>query len=140
MNKEQVEKRMQEILEASKVGVMSTSYNDVPNSRYMVFYHDGLTLYTKTSDKTMKIEEIEHNPVTHVLLGYNETDNNSFLEIYADIEIKKDQETIDKLWETQDKSFFDSSKDPDLVVLKLTPKKAKIMNDDEVDSPVEIDL
>jgi general stress protein 26 len=32
------------VLATSKVGVLSTAYNNKPNSRYMVFYNDGLTL------------------------------------------------------------------------------------------------
>ncbi len=43
----------------SKVGVLSTAYNNQPNSRYMVFYNDELTLYTKTSNESTKVEEIK---------------------------------------------------------------------------------
>ena len=35
------------VLETSKVGVLSTAYNNKPNSRYMVFYNDGLTYILK---------------------------------------------------------------------------------------------
>ena len=45
-----------------KVGVLSTSHNNKPNSRYMVFYNDDLTLYTKTSINSVKVDEIEDNP------------------------------------------------------------------------------
>lgn len=37
------------------------------------------------------MEEIEDNPYAYILLGYNETTNNSFVEIDAQIEVVKDQ-------------------------------------------------
>ncbi|WP_186364355.1 pyridoxamine 5'-phosphate oxidase family protein, partial [Staphylococcus hominis] len=72
---------------------------------YMVFYNDDLNLYTKTNINSLKVEEIENNPDAHILLGYNETTNNSFVEIDATIEVVKNQKVIDWLWETQDKTF-----------------------------------
>lgn len=79
------------------------------------FYNDDLTLYTKTNINSVKVEEIEDNPYAYILLGYNETTNNSFVEIDAQIEVVKDQKVIDWLWETQDKTFFDSKQDRNYV-------------------------
>jgi general stress protein 26 len=62
------------------------------------------------------------------------------LEIDAQVEIINDQATIDWLWETQDKTFFDSKDDPELCVLKVTPNSIKIMNDDTIDSPQTINV
>ncbi|MDN8760012.1 pyridoxamine 5'-phosphate oxidase family protein, partial [Staphylococcus aureus] len=78
------------------------------------------------------------NPSAYILLGYNETTNNSFVEIEANIEVVEDQKVIDWLWETQDKTFFDSKEDPKLCVLKVIPKTITLMNDDDVDTPVTI--
>ena len=128
------------VLETSKVGVLSTAYNNKPNSRYMVFYNDDLNLYTKTNINSLKVEEIENNPDAHILLGYNETTNNSFVEIDATIEVVKNQKVIDWLWETQDKTFFNSKEDPELCVLKVIPHSIKLMNDDELDTPATIEL
>ena len=69
----------------------------------MVFYNDGLTLYTKTNIHSAKVK-IKDNPAAYVLLGYNDTTNRSFVEMEATIEIVTEQE-VDWLWETQDKSF-----------------------------------
>jgi len=140
LDKQQATQAIEKVLQESKVGVLSTAYNNKPNSRYMVFYNDGLDLYTKTSTKTVKVDEIESNPNAYILLGYNETTNNSFVEIKATMEIVKDQKVIDWLWETQDKTFFDSKEDPDLCVLKVNPKTITLMNDDEIDTPVTIEL
>ncbi|BBD89218.1 pyridoxamine 5'-phosphate oxidase family protein [Staphylococcus caprae] len=140
MDKQQATQAIEKVLDNSKVGVLSTAYNNKPNSRYMVFYNDDLTLYTKTNINSVKVEEIEDNPYAYILLGYNETTNNSFVEIDAQIEVVKDQKVIDWLWETQDKTFFDSKQDPELCVLKVQPKSIKLMNDDDLDTPITIEV
>lgn len=140
MNKAKITKEIQKILDISKVGVLSTSHDNVPNSRYMVFYHDEAVLYTKTDEDSPKVEEVESNPQAHILLGYEETKNKSFLEIRAKVEVIDNQETIDWLWRTQDKTYFDSKNDPDLTVLKLIPEEIKIMNSDHFDTPEVINM
>lgn len=140
LDKQKATQAIEKVLETSKVGVLSTAYNNKPNSRYMVFYNDDLTLYTKTSINSVKVDEIEDNLHAYILLGYNETTNNSFVEIDAQIEVVKDQKVIDWLWETQDKTFFDSKQDPELCVLKVIPKSIKLMNDDELDTPITIEI
>ena len=62
----------------------------------------------------------------------------ALLKLEANIEIVEDQKVIDWLWETQDKTFFDSKEDPNLCVLKVVPKTIKLMNDDDIDTPVTI--
>ena len=140
MNKQQVTRAIEKVLSSSKIGVLSTAHHNKPNSRYMVFYNDDLNLYTKTNINSLKVEEIENNPDAYILLGYNETTNNSFVEIDAIIEVVKDQKVIDWLWETQDKTFFNSKEDPELCVLKVIPRSIKLMNDDELDTPATIEL
>ena len=140
LNKQQVTRAIEKVLSSSKIGVLSTAHHNKPNSRYMVFYNDDLNLYTKTNINSLKVEEIENNPDAYILLGYNETTNNSFVEIDAIIEVVKDQKVIDWLWETQDKTFFNSKEDPELCVLKVIPRSIKLMNDDELDTPATIEL
>lgn len=140
MNNQQLQNKIEDILNTSKIGVLSTAHNNIPNSRYMVFYNEGHTLYTKTSIESNKIAEFKDNPKAHVLIGYDETNNRSFLEIDANVEILKDQETIDWIWEKQDKSFFDYKDDPNLCIIKVIPKSIKIMNDKKLDTPQTIML
>ena len=45
LDKQKATQAIEKVLETSKVGVLSTAYNNKPNSRYMVFYNDDLTLY-----------------------------------------------------------------------------------------------
>ncbi|CXP39079.1 pyridoxamine 5'-phosphate oxidase family protein [Staphylococcus aureus] len=136
MSNSQAIQAIENVLATSKVGVLSTAYNNKPNSRYMVFYNDGLTLYTKTNIHSAKVKEIKDNPAAYVLLGYN----GSFVEMEATIEIVTEQEVIDWLWETQDKSFFSSKEDPELCVLRVVPQSIKLMNDKSLDTPIKIDL
>lgn len=140
MDRQEAIRRITEILNESKIGVLSTAKDNIPNSRYMWFYNDGLTLYAKTSEKSPKYDEIENNPVAHILLGFNDGSDKAFVEVLGDVEITDDQETIDWLWERQDKTYFDSKENPNLTALKITPKKMKIMNDDEEHNAVEVNL
>ncbi|MEB7853035.1 pyridoxamine 5'-phosphate oxidase family protein [Staphylococcus equorum] len=140
MNNTNLTNKINEILNTSRVGVLSTAYNNVPNSRYMIFYNDGNTLYTKTNVNSIKIDEIESNPRAHILIGYDDTNNRSFLEIDATLSIAQDQETIDWLWQNQDKSFFDNKTDPELCVVKAQPQSIKIMNDKTLDEPQTINF
>lgn len=54
MDKQKVTQAIEKVLNTSKIGVLSTAYNNKPNSRYMVFYNDGLNLYTKQAIKVLK--------------------------------------------------------------------------------------
>ena len=141
MEKQKVIEEIENILNISKVGVMSTISGSKPNSRYMLFYNDGHTLYTKTNKDSLKVDEIDENPSTHVLLGYEETSNDSFLEIDGKVEVVEDKETLDWLWQNQDKTYFDSKNDPELIVLKINPESVKVMNDkDNLGTPKTVDF
>lgn len=131
MEQEKAVERITEILNDSKIGILSTAKDNVPNARYMWFYNDGITLYAKTNDESPKFEEIEENPQGFVLLGFHDEKNHAFVEYYGEIEVIRDQETIDWLWEDDDKAFFDNQENPHLVALKINPSAIKIMNDDE---------
>ncbi|UOQ83680.1 pyridoxamine 5'-phosphate oxidase family protein [Gracilibacillus salinarum] len=140
MSKEKAIKAIKDVLDISKVGVLSTIHDNLPNSRYMMFYNDEEVLYTKTSKDSLKVDEIESNPHVHILLGYEETKNHSFVEFAGRAEIVEDQETIDWIWENQDKTYFKSKDDPELIVLKMTPNEIKLLNDDELDTPKTVDF
>lgn len=139
MDIEKITTRIKEILEESKVGVLSTAKDNIPDSRYMWFYNDGLTLYAKTNNQSRKYEELIDNPNVHVLLGFNDEKKHAFVEITGSVEIVKDQEVIENIWEEADEAFFGSVNNPNLVALKVTPNHIKIMRDKNFDE-VEIDI
>ena len=66
MDNQKATEAIEKVLDHSKVGVLSTAYNNKPNSRYMVFYNDELTLYTKTNVNSIKVEEIEEDLLPEV--------------------------------------------------------------------------
>lgn len=136
MNQTQVINRITEILNESKIGVLSTSHDNIPNARYMWFYNDGLTLYAKTSDESKKYDELEDNPKAHILLGFNDSSDHAFVEIFGEVEKLNDQKLINSLWEEKDKDFFNSKENPHLKILKISPKDIKIKNDEDYEESV----
>ncbi len=140
MKRSEAINQITKVLNESKIGVLSTSKDNIPNARYMWFYNDGLTLYAKTNEQSPKYEELLENPVAHVLLGFNDGSDRVFVEVLGDVEIVDDQKIIDWLWEEQDKIYFDNPENPDLTALKITPKKIMMMNDDKEHSTIEVNL
>src|SRR5699024_12104055 len=90
MEKQKVIEEIENILNISKVGVMSTISGNKPNSRYMILYNDDHTLYTKTDKESLKVDEMDKNPSTHVMLSYEETSKDSILEIDGKLEVEDD--------------------------------------------------
>ncbi|MCK1976796.1 pyridoxamine 5'-phosphate oxidase family protein [Jeotgalicoccus huakuii] len=138
MNNKVIENKAIKILDSSNLGVLSTAHNNIPNSRYMIFYNDGLTLYSKTDIDSNKIEEFKNNPRAHVLIGYSDTNDHSFLEIDGEVSISEDPKIIDWIWNNQDKSFFNSKQDDNLCIIQVKPKIIKVMNSNDLDSPETI--
>ncbi len=63
-----------------------------------------------------------------------------YVELEGAIEIVTDQQQIDWLWQEQDKTFFDSKEDPDLVVLRVIPNKVMLHEQKDGNGPIEIDV
>lgn len=51
------------ILKESFVGTMATIQQNKPHTRYMTFFSDEFILYTATSKKTQKVDELENNQI-----------------------------------------------------------------------------
>lgn len=120
---------VQKILDESMVGTMATVDNGKPYSRYMTFMNDGLTLYTPTNKKTEKVDELESNSHTHILLGYDgEGFGDAYVEYSGNVSISSDDELKKKLWNDQMERWFDGPEDPNLVILKIEPEAIRLMN------------
>lgn len=117
------------ILDKNLIGTMATVQHNKPHSRYMTFFNEDFTLYTATSKKTHKAEELQQNPNTHILLGYDGHGlGDSFLEIEGTV-IESDDKTMkEKVWNKALKGWFDGPEDPDLLILKVTPTQMRLMN------------
>ncbi|WP_148357088.1 pyridoxamine 5'-phosphate oxidase family protein [Peribacillus simplex] len=129
MSQNQIKEKVLNIIRDHKIGVLSSVENNKPHSRYMTFFNDELTLYTPTSGKTEKIDEIEKNPNVHILIGYdNEGLGDSYLEISGTSKINDSQELKDKLWNESFEDWFEGPKDPNYLILQIKPESIRLMN------------
>lgn len=127
MDKQQAKETALKILKESRVGTMATVRSNKPHSRYMMFFNDGLDLYTATSKKTHKVEDIQSNPHTHILLGYEgEGLGDDYLEIEG--EISEAEHKKEEKWDDSFSMYFDGPHDPDYMLLKVEPSLIRVMN------------
>ncbi|MCD1162308.1 pyridoxamine 5'-phosphate oxidase family protein [Peribacillus frigoritolerans] len=140
MSQNQIKEKVLNIIRDHKIGVLSSVENNKPHSRYMTFFNDDLTLYTPTSGKTEKIDEIEKNPNVHILIGYdNEGLGDSYLEISGTSKINDSQELKDKLWNESFEQWFEGPKDPNYLILQIKPESIRLMNNNG-EPPQELSL
>ncbi|MCY7753047.1 pyridoxamine 5'-phosphate oxidase family protein [Bacillus haynesii] len=140
MDQQQLKNKVLDILDHHKIGSLATVESGKPHSRYMTFFHDGLTLYTPTSDETHKAEEIDNNPNVHVLLGYNgEGLGDAYLEITGTAKLNHSKDLKDKIWDERLERWFDGKEDPNLTVLEIEPSEIRLMNEGE-STAVTLDL
>lgn len=140
MDQQQLKNKVLDILDHHKIGSLATVESGKPHSRYMTFFHDGLTLYTPTSDETHKAEEIDNNPNVHVLFGYNgEGLGDAYLEITGTAKLNHSKDLKDKIWDERLERWFDGKDDPNLTVLEIEPSEIRLMNEGE-STPVTLDL
>lgn len=140
MDQRQLKNKVLDILDHHKIGSLATVESGKPHSRYMTFFHDGLTLYTPTSDETHKAEEIDNNPNVHVLLGYNgEGLGDAYLEITGTAKLNHSKDLKDKIWDERLEQWFDGKDDPNLTVLEIEPSEIRLMNEGE-STPVTLDM
>lgn len=117
------------ILNDDLFGTMATVQNNKPHSRYMTFFHEDFILYTVTSKKTHKAEELKKNPYTHILIGYEgRFFGDKFLEIEGTVEETQDEALREKVWNKLLKHWFDGPNDPNMLILKITPTQIRLMN------------
>lgn len=117
------------ILKESFVGTMATIQQNKPHTRYMTFFSDEFILYTATSKKTQKVDELENNPYTHILIGYDGKGiGDDYLEIEGTVTISDDESFKEKVWNKYMASWFSGPEDPNLIILKVLPDSIRLMN------------
>ncbi|WP_423059743.1 pyridoxamine 5'-phosphate oxidase family protein [Bacillus safensis] len=140
MSQEELKQKVLNLLDEQKVGTLATVEQDKPHTRYMTFFHEGLTLYTPTSKETHKAEEIEKNPNVHILIGYSgEGFGDTYAEIAGTATLTDDPELIDRLWSDEMEKWFKGKEDPNLVILKIDPASIRYMNEGSR-TPAELSL
>lgn len=129
MTKTAYEKAMK-ILSKSHVGTMATIENNKPHTRYMTFFYENNYLYTVTSKQTHKAQELQKNPHTHILIGYDGKGfGDAFLEIEGTVEESHEMGLKEKIWNKFLEAWFEGVDDPDMLVLKITPTNIRLMNE-----------
>ena len=129
MSQLEVKATIENILDNSSVGTMATVKQNKPHSRYMTFSRNGLNLYTATSKDTHKAEEIEENPNTHILLGYEgEGFGDEYVEYEGKVQITDSPELKKELWNSYMENWFDGTNDPNYIVLEIKPIQISLMN------------
>jgi general stress protein 26 len=125
MSKE-LTKKITSVFEKHQVGTLATIQDNRPFSRFMLFFHDGLTLYTATNKNTHKMKDIQTNPYAHILLGVEGKGwEDDYVEIEAKIEVENDANTKEKFWNEQLYKWLNGPNDPEYVLLKLVPEKIR---------------
>ncbi|MFJ5965635.1 pyridoxamine 5'-phosphate oxidase family protein [Bacillus sp. NPDC093026] len=140
MSQEELKQKVLELLDEQKVGTLATVEQEKPHTRYMTFFHEGLTLYTPTSKETHKADEIEKNPNVHILIGYTgEGFGDTYAEIAGTATLTDDRELIDRLWSKEMEKWFKGKDDPNLVILKIDPTSIRLMNEGS-QTPAELSI
>ncbi|GLO67833.1 general stress protein [Oceanobacillus sp. E9] len=140
MSQESIRKKVDQILSESPIGTMATVKNDKPHSRYMLYFHRELILYTATDKETDKVEEIELNPWTHILIGYEgEGFGDEYVEYQGKVSIESSLELKKELWNEDMKKYFSGPEDSSYTLLKVEPTAIRVMNK-KGESPKELHL
>ncbi|MFC4559775.1 pyridoxamine 5'-phosphate oxidase family protein [Virgibacillus kekensis] len=124
-----VKAKIEKILNEHNVGPMATVQQNKPHSRYMTFFAEELKLYTATSKETHKTEELDANPYTHILLGYEgQGIGDEYVEYEGKVAISSSDEIKKKLWNDHMKPWFEGPEDPSYIVLEIQPIQIRLMN------------
>ena len=129
MSQGEIKSTVEKIFEESPIGTMATVKGNKPHSRYMMFFHRNLKLYTATSKNTDKTDEIEENPFTHILIGYEgEGFGDEYVEYQGKVSFNNSEELKKELWNDDMKQYFNGPDDPELTVLEIEPIHIRLMN------------
>lgn len=139
MQEKNVQNEIRKILTEHRIGALSTMKGDQPYSRLMIFRYENDLLYTISSRKTGKVQDILENEKVHILLGIaNGCFGKPYLEITATATIHDDKEMRDHFWHENFRKYLSGPDDPNYVVIRCKPKTIRLMNHRDFDGPVSI--
>lgn len=140
MSQTEIKKSIEKILDGSHTGTMATVKNNKPHSRYMTFFHKDLILYTPTDKNADKTEEMEANPYTHIIIGYDgDGFGDEYVEYQGKVAFNDSEEMKKELWNDNMQIYFDGPEDPDYALLEIHPVGIRLMNK-KGKPPMELDL
>lgn len=110
-----------------KIGfcMLSTRDGDDIRSRPMAAYvsRDEHAVYFLSDAQSHKDDEIAADP--HVGLAFADASHQKYVSVTGRAEISNDRGKIRELWGTPAKAWWDSPDDPNIRVLKISPKDAQ---------------
>ncbi|MBB4067214.1 pyridoxamine 5'-phosphate oxidase family protein [Gellertiella hungarica] len=80
-------------------------------------------IYFLTDARSAKDDEIESRP--NVGLAFSDPSGQKYVSLSGTAEVSNDRELIRELWSTPAKAWWDSPDDPEIRVLRVTPKFAE---------------
>lgn len=125
IEKQQIEK-IRDIIEDSKVGMMSTNLGQMP---YNVFpmgtqkVDDEGNLWFYSLRNSVHFKDIQKN--SKVQITYSIESKNDYLSIIGDAVPIMDKNKIEELWNPMLDIWFEGKNDPNLVLLKIRIEQAK---------------
>lgn len=129
LNQNEVRDNIENILDESHIGTMATVKDNKPHSRYMTFFHRDLILYTPTDKHADKTAEIDKNPYTHIIIGYEgDGFGDEFVEYQGEVTFNHSEELKRELWNDDLKLYFDGPEDPNYTLLEIQPIGVRLMN------------
>lgn len=140
MSQSTIRNAIEKILDESHTGILATVKNNKPYSRYMTFFHRDTILYTPTDKNADKTEDIDANPYTHILIGYEGGGfGDDYIEYQGKARLNDSDEMKKTLWNDDMKLFFDGPEDPAYTLLEIHPTGIRLMNK-KGEPPKELEL
>lgn len=117
--------RVWELMQKIGFCMLSTREGEDIRSRPMAAHvdRDANAIYFLTDVKSHKDDEIEAEP--HVALAFADAGDQKYVAVTGIAHVSNDREKIRELWSTPAKAWWDSPEDPDIRVLKVSPKDAQ---------------
>ena len=125
LNKEESRKKLKQLVEDIKIGMMITGFNRKPIS--------AVPMTSKKVDKEgniwfLSLRNSDHNndllKNSDVQLLYSEPSDMEYLSVYGEAEITTNKEILEDLYNKADDNYFEGQDDPNLTAIKVRPQEA----------------
>ena len=129
VEQQQMKEEILKILDEKRVGTLCTMKGDQPFARYMIFRHEGFILYTISSKKTEKVQDILNNPKVHILFGFESSGHGKpkpYLDIIATATVQDEKELKDRLWHDNFLKYLTGPDDPNYIIIQCEPNQSAL--------------
>lgn len=140
LNQKEAKDQVNRILAESHIGTMATIRKNKPYSRYMTFFNKDLILYTPTNSDAEKTDEVDDNPYTHIIIGYEgDGFGDEYIEYQGKVTFNQSEELKREFWNDDMKLYFDGPEDPNYTLLEIHPIGIRLMNKRR-ESPIDLEI